>query len=103
MKWLHTYSWLSYSESLNGGISKSFVFHLKINHNQVGNIITSSLIKFKGEIADLRKHESTIYHTNSSEENSHFISVLENNKQSAIMQVNNSILKQIKCNTEKFK
>ena len=32
--------------------------HLKINHNQVGKVVTSSMIKFKDAIADLRKHES---------------------------------------------
>ena len=74
------------------------VFHLKINHNQVGKFVTSPLIKFKDAIADLRKHESTIYHKNSLEEHSHFIAVMENKMQSAIMQVNNSIYKQIECN-----
>ena len=67
----------------------SCVFNLKINHNQIVKYITPPLIKFKDAIADLRKHESTIYHTNSSEVNSHFSAVMENKKQSAIMQVKN--------------
>ena len=56
MKWIHTYSWLSYSESLNGRLYIPCVFHLKINHNIVGKCVTSSMIKFKDAIADLRKH-----------------------------------------------
>ena len=103
MKWLHTYSWLSYSESLNGGLCIPCVFHLKMNHNQVGKFVTSPMIKFKDAIADLRKHESTIYHKNSLEDNSRFIAVMENKKQSAIMQVNNYISKQIECNRAKLK
>ena len=47
IKWLHTYSWLSYSESLNGGLCIPCVFNLQINHNQVGKCVTSPLIKFK--------------------------------------------------------
>ena len=58
MNSLHMYSWLSYSESLNGRLYIPCVFHLKINHNQVGKCVTSSMIKFKDAIADLRKHES---------------------------------------------
>ena len=60
MNSLHTYSWLSYSESLNGRLYIPYVFHLKINHNQVVKCVTSSMIKFKDAIANLRKHESTI-------------------------------------------
>ena len=56
------------------------------------------MIKFKDAIADLRKHEFTLYHKNYLEENSRFISVMENKKQSAIKQVNNSISMQIECN-----
>ena len=100
MKWLYTYSWLCYSESLNDGLCIPYVFHLKINHNQVGKVVTLPLIKFKDSIADLRKHVenlSTIYH-NSLEENYYFIAVMENKKKSAIMQVNNFIYKQIECN-----
>ena len=67
------------------------VFHLTMNHNLVGKCVTSPLIKFKDAIADLRKHKSTIYHNNSLEENFHFITVMENKKQSAIMQVNKFI------------
>ena len=65
MKWLHTYSWLSYNESLNGRLYIPCVFHFKSNHNQVGKCVTSSMIKFKDAISDLRKHEITIYHNNS--------------------------------------
>ena len=65
MKWLHTYSWLSYSEFLNSRLCTILcIFYLKINHNQVGKCVTSLMIKFKDAIADLRKHESTIYHKN---------------------------------------
>ena len=60
MNSLHMYSWLSYSESLNGRLYIPYVFHLKINHNQVGKCVTSSMIKFKDAITDLRKHESII-------------------------------------------
>ena len=38
---LHTYSWLSYSESVNGGLCIPCVFHLTINHNQVGKCVHS--------------------------------------------------------------
>ena len=38
------------------------------------------MIKFKDSIADLRKHESTIYHNNSLKENSRFVAVKENKK-----------------------
>ena len=93
--------WLSWSESLKVGLCIPCVFHFNINHNQVGKFFTSPLIKFKDEIADLRTHESTIYHNNSLEENSRFIAVMENKMQSAIMQVNNSIAKQIECNRAK--
>ena len=60
------------------------IFHFKIKHNQIGKCVTSPMIKFKNAIADLRKHESTIYHNNSLEDNSRFIAVMENKKQSAI-------------------
>ena len=60
MNSLHMYFWLSYSESLNGRLYIPCVFHLKINHNQVGKCVTSSMIKFKDTIADLRKNESII-------------------------------------------
>ena len=59
-KLLHTR--LFYGESLNIGLYIPCVFHLKMYHNQVGKCVTSSTIKFKDAIADLRKHESTIYH-----------------------------------------
>ena len=78
-------------------------FHLKLNHNQVGKCIIATLIKFKDAIDDFRKHESTIYYINYLEENSLFIVVIENKKQSAIMQVNNSISKHIECNRAKLK
>ena len=55
------------------------------------------MIKFKDAIEYLRKHESTIYHKNSLEDNSRCIAVMENKKQLAIMQVNNSISKPIEC------
>ena len=103
MKWLHTYSWLSYSEYSNSGLCIPCVFHLIISHNQFGKYVTLPLIKFKDAISDLKKHESTIYHKNSLEENYHSIVVIENNKQSAIMQVNNSISKQIEYNRAKLK
>ena len=54
-----------------------YVFYLKINHNQVGKFVTSPMIKFKDAIADLRKHNSTLYHNNYLEENSRFISVMK--------------------------
>ena len=60
MNSLHMYSWLSYSKSLNSRLYIQCVFHLKINHNQVGKCVTSSMIKFKDAIADLRKYESII-------------------------------------------
>ena len=88
-------NWLPGSASLNGRLCIPCVFHLKINHIQFAKFDTSPFIKFKDAIADLRKHESTIYHKNSFEENSHFIAVMANKKHSAIMQVNNSIAKQI--------
>ena len=70
------------------------VFHLKINHNRVGKVVNSPMIKFKDSIEYLRKHVSSIYHKNYLEENYRLIAVMENNyflkKQSAIMQVNNS-------------
>ena len=59
------------------------------------------MIKFKDAFTDLRKYESTICHKNSLESDSHFIAVMENKKQSAIMQVSNSIFKQIGCNRAK--
>ena len=88
MKWLHTYSWLSYNESLNGRLYIPCFFHLKMNHNQVGKCVTSSMIKFKNAIADLRKHESTIYHNNSLKENSRFITVIENKKHASAISYN---------------
>ena len=69
-----------------------------MNHNQVGKFVILPMINFKDAIADLRKHESTIYHKNSLEENSRFIAVMENKKQSTIIQINNSI----ECNRAKF-
>ena len=95
MKWLHTYYWLpytvgAYSESLNGRLYITCVFHLKINHNQVGKCVTSSMIKFKDAIADLRNHESTIYNNNSLEENSHFIAMIENKKHASAISYNAS-------------
>ena len=45
------------------------------------------MLKFKDAIADLRKHESTLYHKNYLEENSRFIAVMENKKQSAIADI----------------
>ena len=60
MNSLHMYYWLSYSEYLNSRLYIPCVFHLKINHNQVGKCVTSSMIKYKDAIADLRKHESII-------------------------------------------
>ena len=60
MNSLHMYPWLSYSESLNDRLYISCVFHLQINHNLVGKCATSSMVKFKEAIADLRKHESII-------------------------------------------
>ena len=50
---IHTYSCLSFSESINGGLCIPCVFHLTINHNQVGKCVTSPLIKFKGAIAEI--------------------------------------------------
>ena len=50
---IHTYSWLSYSESVNGGLCIPCVFHLTINHNQVRKCVTSPLVKFKGAIAEI--------------------------------------------------
>ena len=50
---IHTYSWLSYSESVNIGLCIPCVFHLTINHNQVGKYVTSPFIKFKSAIADI--------------------------------------------------
>ena len=50
---IHTYSWLSYSESVNGVLCTPCVFHLTINHNQVVKFATSPLIKFKGAIAEI--------------------------------------------------
>ena len=50
---IHTYSWLSYSESVNGGLHIPCIFHLKINHNKVGKCVTSSLIKFKYTITEI--------------------------------------------------
>ena len=85
MKLLHTCSWLSYGESLNSGLYIPCVFNLKINHNQVGKCVTLPMIKFKDAIADLRKHESTMYHNNYLVDNSRFISVMENKKHYAIM------------------
>ena len=85
------------------GIPIPYVIHLIMNHNQVGKCVTSSIIKFKDAVADLRKDQTTIYHKNSLEENSRFIAVMENKKHSAIMQVNNNISKQIKCNRATFK
>ena len=61
------------------------------------------MIKFKDVIADLIKRESTTYHNNYLEDNSRFIAVMENKKQSAIIQVSNSISKQIEFLREKFK
>ena len=40
-------------QSVNGGLCIPCVFHLKINHNQVGKCVTSPLIKFKGAIAEI--------------------------------------------------
>ena len=59
MKWLHTHYWLSYSEYLNSGfyIYLPCVFHLKINHNQVGKCVTSSMIKFKDAIAEEKMNQ----------------------------------------------
>ena len=88
MKWLHTYYWLSYSEYLNSGFYIPCVFHLKINQNQVGKCVTSSMIKFKDAIADLIKDESTIYHNNSLEENSRCIVVIENKKHASAISYN---------------
>ena len=70
MKLLHTCSWSSYGEYFNSEWYIPCVFHLKIYHNQVGKYVTSPMINFKDAIADLRKHESTIYHNNYLEDNS---------------------------------
>ena len=88
MKWLHTYYWLSYSESLNGRLYIPCVFYLKINHNQFDKCVTSSMIKFKDTISDLIKHERTIYYNNSLEENSRFIAVIENKKHASAISYN---------------
>ena len=64
---------LFYGESLNSGLYIPCVFHLNMYHNQVGKCVTSSMIKFKDAIADLRKHESTIYNNNYLEDNYRFI------------------------------
>ena len=87
-----------------------YTISFSFNLNQVGKVVTSPMIKFKDEIANLRKHESTIYHknycgsrVNSLEDNSRFIAVVENKMQSAIMQVNNFISMQIECNRETLK
>ena len=90
MKWLHTYYWLSYSEYLNVRLYMPCVFHLKSNHIQVGKCVTSSIIKFKDVIADLRKHDSTIYNNNILEENSRFIEVIENKKHASAISYNES-------------
>ena len=61
-----------------------------MNHNQVAKCVTSSMIKFKDVIADLRKHESTIYHHKSLEENFRFIAVIENKKHASAISYNAS-------------
>ena len=84
-----------------GVIGIACIFHLKIDHIKVGKVVTPPMIKFKDAFVDLRKYESTICHKNSLEDNYRFIAVIANKKQSAIMQVNNSISNQVGCNIAK--
>lgn len=106
--WMDQYSWLTYSDLLNGVLCKYCVVFArecagKGNHVKLGYLVLNSFSKWKNALEIFQSHSINLYHKKCVEFAEHFLSVQKGLQPTIIQQVNVGLKKQIEENKKKLR
>lgn len=104
-EWYNTYPWLAYSRSGKGALCKSCVlFKPRVSHGSYqSGFITRPFNNYKKFHEYAKSHALSQWHREAVEKSSNFLSVMDGEKQSVDVLVNEGLAHQIESNRNKLK
>jgi hypothetical protein len=102
------YSWLTYSDLLNGVLCKYCVVCAKEcagkgNHVKLGVLVLNSFSNWKNALETFQLHSNKLYHKKSVESAEHFLSVQRGLQPNIVQQIDVGLKKQIEENKKKLR